>query len=365
MEIKKINSCSFFDETVLSLELKQLFSHPSYAGHRLMVPDHGDYFALPRHQETKILLNRNQDPYIMSNICRHRNAKMLDKRGSIDSIVCPIHRWTYDLEGTLIGAPHFLNTPSCQLQSTKLLDWNGLLFEDINEKEILNLKNNPFIDYFSLFDYSFHSLDTHICNYNWKTFIEVYLDDYHVAPFHPGLSSFVNCKYLDWFFCDTFSVQAVSFNSSTSIQSTKTYKSWKSNVVRYKKNNNLKYGAIWMLIYPNIMLEWYPQTIVVSHIYPLDPQKTLNITEFYYSEEIASFYPEYIDSQKSAYKETVKEDDEIAERIDRGRKFNIDSRLENSGINHPILEKGIPQFYKYLRNKSQPNLKEKYFETFV
>ena len=42
-----------------------------------------------------------------------------------------------------------------------------------------------------------------------------------------------------------------------------------------------------MLIYPNIMIEWYPQTIVVSTLYPLEPQKTLNITEFYYAEEIA------------------------------------------------------------------------------
>ena len=26
----------------------------------------------------------------------------------------------------------------------------------------------------------------HECDYNWKTFIEVYLEDYHVGPFHPG-----------------------------------------------------------------------------------------------------------------------------------------------------------------------------------
>ena len=53
-----------------------------------------------------------------------------------------------------------------------------------------------------------------------------------------------------------------------------------------------------MLIYPNIMVEWYPQTVVVSTLYPLEPQKTLNITEFYYTEEIALFNEEYVQSQK-------------------------------------------------------------------
>ena len=44
--------------------------------------------------------------------------------------------------------------------------------------------------------------EVHQCNYNWKTFIEVYLEDYHVAPFHPGLGSFVSCDDLSWDFAD-------------------------------------------------------------------------------------------------------------------------------------------------------------------
>ncbi len=40
--------------------------------------------------------------------------------------------------------------------------------------------------------------ELHECNYNWKTFIEVYLEDYHVGPFHPGLGNFVTCDDLQW-----------------------------------------------------------------------------------------------------------------------------------------------------------------------
>jgi choline monooxygenase len=48
--------------------------------------------------------------------------------------------------------------------------------------------------------YTLDRMELHECNYNWKTFIEVYLEDYHVGPFHPGLGNFVTCDDLRWEF---------------------------------------------------------------------------------------------------------------------------------------------------------------------
>ena len=120
-----------------------------------------------------------------------------------------------------------------------------------------------------------------------------------------------------------------------------------------------------MLIYPNIMVEWYPQTVVVSTLYPLEPQKTLNITEFYYAEEIALFNEEYVQSQKEAYRETAKEDDEIAERMDQGKQSMRTENKLNPNFLHPTLEKGIPEFYRYLKENSSTSLRKKYFEPSV
>src|SRR5690606_40258800 len=44
--------------------------------------------------------------------------------------------------------------------------------------------------------YMLDHVEVHDCDYNWKTFIEVYLEDYHVEPFHPGLGNFVTCDDL-------------------------------------------------------------------------------------------------------------------------------------------------------------------------
>src|SRR5258706_8372230 len=121
----------YFDEALLQREIQQLFQHgPRYVGHELMVPKVGDYATLALENEGRMLVRNAQGIELMSNVCRHRQAKMLDGRGSVGNIVCPLHRWTYDLKGELTGAPHFGATPSCiSLASKPLQNWNGLLFE--------------------------------------------------------------------------------------------------------------------------------------------------------------------------------------------------------------------------------------------
>jgi choline monooxygenase len=67
---------------------------------------------------------------LVSNVCRHRQAVMLRGRGHAGAnIVCPLHRWTYGLDGKLLGAPHFAQDPCVNLRNYPVQNWNGLLFE--------------------------------------------------------------------------------------------------------------------------------------------------------------------------------------------------------------------------------------------
>src|SRR5688572_14502703 len=119
----------YFDQRVLELEKKLLFDQgPGYVGHELMVPNAGDYHTLEWLDHTKMLVRNAETVQLLNNICRHRQAVMLEGRGTTRNIVCPLHRWTYDLQGTLIGAPHFPDTPCKSLAKTPLQSWNGLLF---------------------------------------------------------------------------------------------------------------------------------------------------------------------------------------------------------------------------------------------
>src|SRR6185437_13127197 len=90
----------YFDEQLLKQEILQVFQcGPRYVGHELMVPNAGDYATLASEKEGRMLVRNQEGIELVSNVCRHRQAKMFDGRGNARNIVCPLHRWTYDLKG--------------------------------------------------------------------------------------------------------------------------------------------------------------------------------------------------------------------------------------------------------------------------
>src|SRR5512147_2293227 len=98
----------YFDAELFALEKKLLFdAGPQYVGHELMVPREGDYHTLAWMDHARMLVRSATGIELLSNVCRHRQSLMLEGRGNAQNIVCPLHRWTYDLNGELLGAPHF------------------------------------------------------------------------------------------------------------------------------------------------------------------------------------------------------------------------------------------------------------------
>ena len=111
---------AYFDEDLHRQEIERLFKNgPGYRGHELMVPEVGDYYALPAERGGRILVRDGPTDHgsirLLSNVCRHRQAIMLQGQGNTDAIVCPLHRWTYDRLGSLVGAPHFPENPCLNL----------------------------------------------------------------------------------------------------------------------------------------------------------------------------------------------------------------------------------------------------------
>jgi hypothetical protein len=199
--------------------------------------------------------------------------------------------------------------------------------------------------------YMLDHVEIHHCDYNWKTFIEVYLEDYHVEAFHPGLGQFVSCNDLRWEMGDGYSVQTVGVNAALKKSGSATYQKWHDEVLRYNGGQAPKYGAIWLTIYPNIMVEWYPNVLVVSTVWPNGPQKTTNVVEFYYPEEIVLFERSFIDAERAAYMETCAEDDEIALRMDAGRKILLDRGVNEVGPYQSPMEDGMQHFHEWYRSQ--------------
>src|SRR6185369_1690061 len=159
----------YCDPAIYAAEQRVLFPRaPSYVGHELMAPNVGDYCALETRDNAQALVRNSDGIELVSNICRHRQAIMLQGRGNAANIVCPIHRWTYDLKGHLLGAPHFDDNPCLNLGRSPLKSWKGLLFDGKRDvaRDLAGVSTREL-------DFEGHVLDRvhiHECEYNWKTF---------------------------------------------------------------------------------------------------------------------------------------------------------------------------------------------------
>ena len=352
---------SYFDEAFFQRELETIFQQgPRYVGRQLAVPNVGDYYALPHEGEGRALVRSAKGVELVSNVCRHRQAVMLKGRGSLNTqapgsaggnIVCPLHRWTYAPSGELLGAPHFSHDPCLNLNNYKLREWNGMLFEDNGRDILADLAGMGPAKDLNFDGYALDHVELHECNYNWKTFIEVYLEDYHVGPFHPGLGNFVTCDDLQWEFKPEYSVQTVGVANTFGKPGSDVYKKWHDVLLNYRSGALPERGAIWLTYYPHIMVEWYPHVLTVSTLHPVSPTKTLNRVEFYYPEEIVAFEREFVEAQRAAYMETCIEDDEIAERMDAGRKALMQRGDNEVGPYQSPMEDGMQHFHEWYRGK--------------
>ncbi len=355
---------AYFDQALFEREMTEIFGNAAlYVGNEQSVPEPGDWHRLPQDEGGRVLMRNDSGVQLLSNVCRHRQALMLGgttgdvtgaapARGNLAStggnIVCPLHRWTYDGKGELIGAPEFERKPCRHLQHFALKHCHGLLYEGPRDPahDMASVFARP---EFSFSGYVLDHTATHTCHYNWKTFIEVYLEDYHVAPFHPGLGKFVSCGDLDWEFADTYSLQRVGVHNALAQPGSEIYQAWHDRLLEYRGGEAPAFGAIWLAYFPTHMIELYPHVIVVSTLYPKGPQETMNVVEFYYPEDIAAFEREFVEAQRAAYLETMIEDDEIAERMDAGRLRLHKRGVSDAGPYQSPLEDGMRHFHGWYR----------------
>jgi phenylpropionate dioxygenase-like ring-hydroxylating dioxygenase large terminal subunit len=172
-------------------------------GHQNQIPKPGDTLTVTLVDEP-VLLVRDLDGNIraLSAVCRHRGFPLTSGKqheaGTCQAIVCPYHRWSYDLCGNLVGAPHMRETVDLETLrgESKLPEFKveivlGFIFinfdpdaaplrptlakfeEECKNYDIENLVPMP-------------TIVTEHLNYNWKILHENALEPYHTLYVHAG-----------------------------------------------------------------------------------------------------------------------------------------------------------------------------------
>jgi Rieske 2Fe-2S family protein len=99
----------YTDPAIYEWDLERIFRrYWLFAGHVSRVPRLGDYLLFEAAGESLIIVRSAADEiHALYNVCRHRGSRICrESSGSVRSLVCPYHHWTYRLDGALAAAKH-------------------------------------------------------------------------------------------------------------------------------------------------------------------------------------------------------------------------------------------------------------------
>lgn len=178
-------------------ELAQIFAKDWYCvGRADGLANPGDYTTCDLAGQP-VLVMRDRDGVLrgLSNVCLHRMSTLLQGRGTTRSIVCPYHAWTYNLDGSLRGAPAMtLNQGFCkdqyQLPKIRCEEWLGWVFITLNPEAQPVAKQlsqvSDMIAGYDMTNYTEAFYEEHVWDTNWKVLAENFMESYHLPVCHAG-----------------------------------------------------------------------------------------------------------------------------------------------------------------------------------
>ncbi|PYQ29155.1 MAG: (2Fe-2S)-binding protein [Acidobacteria bacterium] len=327
----------YFDAAVLRDENRKVFARTwQLVGQLDQVRDAGQYFTAAIAGEP-LLIVRGNDGVLraMSNVCRHRAGPIAKGEGKRPVLQCGYHGWTYSLDGRLAVTPEFedvqeFDRASCVLPQFRVEVWNELVFVNLdpNAESLTDflgelLADMPRHDYtgFRLAHRKAWELDC-----NWKVYVDNYLEGYHIPIVHPGL--FRELDYPSY---------RTETKKSYSIQFAPTRRAMNS-AGRIRTNNGddeVKY--FW--IFPNLMLNVYPDNFSTNLILPLGAGRTATLFDWYFKDPDAA--RQQIEDTVAFSDEIQIEDIEICETVQRG----LASTTYDSGRYSVKRENGVHHFH--------------------
>lgn len=340
-----------------------------YVGSRSMVPAPNDHYVLELAGDTWMLGNAGGELRLISNICAHMKGLIVDpanrkedRRGNGSRLSCPMHRWAYALDGSLTHHPNYSTEeiaakPSRPCLPTRALtEWQGLAF--LSDSQLTNalaeIPDDVVADLPGA-TLGLVKVDTYD-RFGWVRFMDNYQEITHVSPFH--LTSFAQIvdtsSGVRWVFGDRWSVQYAPWRSGPSSRISLEYRAYRDLITELVPGSP-GHGAIWAAIYPNLMIERYPLATVVSSLWPLPGNRCRNVMEYYIPKWVSDLGPETLADvlkvQQKAYDLTAREDGELCDSTEAGRRMLFESGVPVIDHPHPELDAGMLHFRAWLHRQ--------------
>ena len=323
---------------MLELERGRVFGRTWQAvGHAAKLAAPGSYLACDIAGE-QVVVTRDKDGalHAFSNVCRHRGAVVAEGCGQTGVLRCPYHAWTYGLDGSLLGQPEFegvadWDRAAVRMPRFQVETWGPFVFvnQDLSAPllaEVLGDIPREAGEFGCPLDrlYFSYRRDYEI-QCNWKVYIDNYLEGYHLPAAHPSLF-----RELDY---QRYRVETYRYYSSQIAP----IRAHTGEPRRYQFDDEGR-SALYYWVFPNFMLNIYPDHLSSNLILPLGPDRTLTIFEWFaYEGEVPQATIDFSD-------EIQQEDIRICESVQRG----LHSRHYRQGRFSVKRENGVHHFHGLL-----------------
>lgn len=207
----------YTSEAFLARELDTIFAREWVCiGRSSSLKEPGDYITYDlAGQPIVVLRDGDKKLKAFSNVCLHRMSTLLEGQGNTRSIVCRYHAWTYNLDGTLRGAPFMKPTTgfcreNYRLPAIRSEEWLGWIYVTLNPDTPAVAETlkplEGMIAHYGMENYIECFREPHVWDTNWKVLAENFMESYHLPVCHaatvgphskleemecpPGLSAF-------------------------------------------------------------------------------------------------------------------------------------------------------------------------------
>jgi choline monooxygenase len=331
----------YIDVDVYAAEKEQIFKRSwQVVGHYDQVPNTGDYFTNELLGEPLLLVRGSGgEARGFYNVCRHRAGPLAEGCGTRKLFRCGYHGWTYSLDGALIRAPEFEGQPGFDARDFALVpvwaaEWFNLVFVNLDPgapplmqtlDELLRQAGKFQFEGMKLLERRTYDMKC-----NWKTYVDNYLEGYHLPSVHPGLN-----RELDY---NAYTVEP-----------------YKRHVRQFSPIRGAQAGDIterlypqtgaglttdYFWIFPNWMLNCYPDNVSVNFILPIEAERTLAIFDWYVPEK--DLKSQSAKASVEFSHQTQTEDIAICETVQK----NLHSRSFQRGRYSIKQEKGVHAFHR-------------------
>ena len=341
---KTLPSRWYNDAEVLALENKKVFGRTwQFVGATAALANVGDYFTADVAGEPVVVVRAPGGLAAYYNVCRHRGGPVATgATGNVKILRCAYHGWTYGLDGELKVTPEFQGVECFEKERHSLAriavdTWGPFVFINLAgdapgvptlAETFGNIPEET--RHLPLNRLGFFKRMTWDLKCDWKVYVDNYLEGYHLPSVHPTLM-----KEVDY---PRYRVETARYYSK---QHSPVRNQRSDSLYRRNLPEGAAAEALYYWIFPNMMLNIYPDNIRVNVIAPAGHGRTQTIFDWYLTDPgRATAAADFAASL--AFSAVVQQEDiMICEHVQRG----LASRSYDTGRYSVERENGVHHFH--------------------